>query len=93
MTAARVHTPASPAQVARRKAPTHADVARQINQQRRRYAHAVLQSLARSQQHQPLPHIERCLRAALNPLGVRLPATAIHRLALDIAAGRPVTLA
>ena len=72
--------------------PSPATIARQVNNQRSRYAGAVLRSLARSQQGQPTAHIQHLLRNSLTPLGVRLPSAKLHQLATDIAAGRPVTL-
>jgi hypothetical protein len=63
-----------------------------VNNQRSRYAGAVLRSLARSQQGRPTAHIQHLLRNSLTPLGVRLPSAKLHQLATDIAAGRPVTL-
>lgn len=68
-------------------------MASQIKQQRRIYARAVLRALARTQQGQPTVQVERVLRQALTPLGVRLPAATLHQLAADITAGRPVDLA
>ena len=67
-------------------------VARQIQQQRRGYTQAVLRALARSQQGQPTAQVQRTLRNCLTPLGVRLPTATLHKLAVDITAGRPVEL-
>ena len=67
-----------------------ASMSRQVKQQRRGYAQAVLGALARSQRGRPTPQIQRVLRDALSPLGVRLPPAALQDLAADIAAGRPV---
>ena len=64
----------------------------QVNHQRRRYAGAVLGSLARSQQGRPAAQIQQLLRNSLTPLGVRLSPAKLHQLATDIAAGRPVAL-
>ena len=69
-----------------------ASMSRQVQQQRRGYAQAVLRALARSQRGRPTPQIQRVLRDALSPLGVRLPPAALQELAADIAAGRPVEL-
>jgi hypothetical protein len=69
-----------------------ASMSRQVQQQRRGYAQAVLRALARSQRGRPIPQIQRVLRDALSPLGVRLPAAVLHDLAAGIAAGRPVEL-
>jgi hypothetical protein len=65
---------------------------RQVQQQRRGYAQAVLRALARSQRGRPTRQIQRVLRDALSPLGVRLPPAALQDLAAGIAAGRPVEL-
>ena len=46
-------------------------VAAQVKAQRRGYAQAVLASLARSLQGQPIPMVQRALKNALGPLGVR----------------------
>ena len=67
-------------------------VARQIKQQRRGYTQAVLRALARSQQGQPTAQVQRMLRNCLTPLGVRLSTTTLHKLAVDLTAGRPVEL-
>lgn len=66
--------------------------ARQIREQRRLYARAVLRSLARSHTGRPAAQIHQVLRTAFRPLGVRLSPAALQGLALDIAAGRPVEL-
>ena len=71
----------------------HRRVASQIEQQRRLYARAVLRALARTQQGRPTAQVQRVLREALAPIGVRLPAATLHQLAADITAGRPVDLA
>jgi hypothetical protein len=71
---------------------SRATIARQVHDQRSRYAGAVLRSLARSQQGRPTPQIRHLLRNSLTSLGVRLPSATLHQLATDIAAGRPVTL-
>ncbi len=62
--------------------------ARQIKEQRRRYANTVLQSLARSQQGRPAAQVQRVLRDALKPLGGRLTPGALHELAANICAGQ-----
>jgi hypothetical protein len=67
-------------------------VVRQVKQQRRGYAQAVLRALARSQQGRPTAQVQRMLRDCLTPLGVRLSAATLHELAVDITAGRPVEL-
>jgi hypothetical protein len=62
---------------------TRATIARQVNNQRSRYAGAVLRSLARSQQGRPTPQIQHLLRDSLTPLGVRLSSATLHQLATD----------
>ena len=74
------------------QAARNSGAARQIKEQRRRYANAVLQSLARSQQGRSAAQVQRILRGALKPLGVRLPPGALHELAASISAGQPVEL-
>jgi hypothetical protein len=69
-----------------------AAVARQVKQQRRGYARAVLRALARSQQGRPTAQVQRTLRDSLAPLGVRLSPTILRELAADITAGRSVEL-
>jgi|tagenome__1003787_1003787.scaffolds.fasta_scaffold20197233_1 hypothetical protein len=71
---------------------TRAAAARQVALQRRGYAAAVLRALARSQRGRTTAQIRRTLRDSLTPLGVRLSPAALHQLATDIAAGRPVEL-
>lgn len=71
----------------------HRSVAFKVRQQRRLYARAVLRSLARTPQRRPTAQVQRVLREALTPIGVRLPAATLHQLAADITAGRPVDLA
>jgi hypothetical protein len=60
--------------------------------QRRGYAAAVLRALARHQRGRTTAQIRRTLRDSLTPLGLRLSPAALHQLATDIAAGRPVEL-
>jgi hypothetical protein len=69
---------------------TRAATARQVALQRRGYAAAVLRALARHQRGRTT--IQRTLRDSLTPLGLRLSPAALHQLATDIAAGRPVEL-
>jgi len=76
----------------RQRTTTRASVTRQIKDQRRGYARAVLRTLARTQQDRPAAQVQRLLRDTLTPLGVRLPAATLHQLASDITAGRPVDL-
>ena len=64
----------------------------QIAQQRRGYAGAVLRALARTHRGRPAAGVQRVLKDALTPLGVRLSTAALHELAVDISAGRPVAL-
>lgn len=66
--------------------------ARQVREQRRAYARAVLRSLARSHTGRPAAQIQQVLRSAFRPLGVRVPPAALQELARNIAAGRPVEL-
>jgi hypothetical protein len=74
----------SPARVTTRAAAT-----RQVAAQRRGYAAAVLRALARHQRGRTTAQIQRTVRDSLTPLGLRLSPAALHRLATDIAAGRP----
>jgi hypothetical protein len=67
-------------------------VARQVKQQRRGYATAVLRTLARTHRGRPATQIHATLRSSLAPLGVRLTPARLRELAADIAAGRPVGL-
>lgn len=78
--------------VGRPRPPSRPNVARQVRNQRRGYAHRVLAALARTQQGRPSAQVQRVLGDSLTPLGIRLPAAALHRLAADITAGRPVEL-
>jgi hypothetical protein len=72
--------------------PARIGVARQVRQQRRGYATAVLRSLARAHRGRPVTQIQATLRSSLTPLGVRLTPARLRELAVDIAAGRPVEL-
>ena len=72
--------------------PARISVARQVRQQRRGYAAAVLRTLARTHQGRPATQIHATLRSSLAPLGVRLTPATLRELAADIAAGRPVEL-
>lgn len=47
-------------------------VAGQLKAQRRRYAHAVVQSLARSNRGRPAARVRKVPKNSLTPLGVRL---------------------
>lgn len=67
-------------------------VSRQIAQQRRGYAGAVLRALARAHRGRPTAVVQRALKDALRPLGVRLSTAELHELAADISAGKPVAL-
>ena len=84
--------PAGTATHRRQSGMRRASMSPQVKQQRRGYAQAVLRALARSQRGRPIPQIQRVLRDALSPLGVRLSPAALQELAADIAAGRPVEL-
>jgi hypothetical protein len=72
--------------------PARISVARQVRQQRRGYAAAVLRTLARTHRGRPATQIRATLRSSLAPLGVRLTPATLRELAADIAAGRPVEL-
>ncbi len=67
-------------------------IAAQVKEQRRNYARAVLRSLARAHHGRPVALVQRQLRSALAPLGVRLSPAALRELASGIAAGTPVEL-
>ena len=67
-------------------------VAAQVKAQRRGYAQAVLASLARSLHGQPAPVVQRALKNALGPLGVRPGPAGLQQLAAAITAGQPVRL-
>ena len=67
-------------------------VAARVKEQRRGYARAVVRSFVRSQRGQPVAQVQRALRGALTPLGVRLSPSALRELAASIAAGTPVEL-
>jgi hypothetical protein len=67
-----MRTPAGTATPRRQSGLPRARMSRQVNQQRRGYAQAVLGALARSQRGRPTPQIQRVLRDAL-PAG-RAPA-------------------
>jgi hypothetical protein len=67
-------------------------VARQIKEQRRGYARAVLRAVARSHQGRPAAGIQRAIKQALVPLGVRLSPAQLRELAAHIEAGRPAEL-
>ena len=75
-----------------RPKPARISVARQVKQQRRGYAAAVLRTLARTHRGRPAIQIHATLRSSLAPLGVRLTPARLRELAADIAAGRPVEL-
>lgn len=67
-------------------------VAAQVKEQRRGYARAVVRALARAQRGRPVAQVQRVLRSALTPLGVRLSPAALRELAAGITAGTPVEL-
>ena len=75
-----------------RPKPARISVARQVKQQRRGYATAVLRTLARTHRGRPATQIRATLRSSLAPLGVRLTPATLRELAADIAGGRPVEL-
>ncbi len=66
--------------------------ATQVRRQRRRYAGAVLASLARTHAGRPIPEVQNMLHQALKPCGVRLSPDAWRDLAANINARRPVSL-
>jgi hypothetical protein len=88
----RMRIPAGTATPRRQPGLPRASISRQVQQQRRGYAQAVLRALARSQRGRPTPQVQRVLRDALSPLGVRLSPAVLQELAAGIAAGRPVEL-
>ena len=61
-----------------RPKPARISVARQVKQQRRGYATAVLRTLARTHQGRPATQIHATLRSSPTPLGVRLTPTALR---------------
>jgi hypothetical protein len=67
-------------------------IAGQIKEQRRGYARAVLRAVARGYQGRPTTQVQRVLKDAFKPLGVRLSTATLHDLATRITAGEPVTL-
>ena len=83
---------AAPARVARTRTARSSSVAAQVKEQRRNYARAVVRSLARVLRGQPVAQVQRQLRSALTPLGVRLSPAALRELAVGIAAGTAVEL-
>ena len=84
--------PPGPARPGTGRVRTRAAAARQVALQRRGYAAAVLRALARNQRGRTTAQVQRMLRDSLTPLGLRLSPAALHQLATDIAAGRPVEL-
>jgi hypothetical protein len=88
----RMRIPAGTATPRRQSGLPRASMSRQVQQQRRGYAQAVLRALARSQRGRPIPQMQRVLRDALSQLGVRLSPAVLQDLAAGIAAGRPVEL-
>ena len=84
--------PPGPARPGPGRVRTRAAAARQVALQRRGYAAAVLRALARHSGGRTTAQIRRTLRDSLTPLGLRLSPAALHQLATDIAAGRPVEL-
>jgi hypothetical protein len=84
--------PPGPARPGPGRVRTPAAAAHQVARQRRGYAAAVVRALARHQRGRTTAQIRRTLRDSLTPLGLRLSPAALHQLATDIAAGRPVEL-
>jgi hypothetical protein len=76
----------------RRPVRSKAAIARQIREQRRGYASAVLAALARSMQGRPTAQIRRLIKDSLQPLGVHLSTSQWQDLAKAIADGQPVQL-
>ena len=85
-------TPARPRPTPSPSKPARINVARQVKQQRRGYACAVLRTLARTHRGRSGTQIYATLRGSLTPLGVRLSPATLRELAADIAASRPVEL-
>ena len=83
---------AAPTRAARTSTARSGSVAAQVKEQRRNYARAVVRSLARVLQGQPVAQVQRQLRSALTPLGVRLSPVVLRELAVGIAAGTAVEL-
>lgn len=83
-------TPAT--SVPTRQPRSKAAVARQVKEQRRGYARAVLAALARSLRGRPTPQVRRVLRDSLRPLGVRLSPVDLRAIAKNISTGQPVQL-
>jgi hypothetical protein len=52
----------------------------------------VLRGLARTHRNQPPVQVQRVVRNALTPLGIRLSPAVVTELAANISAGRPVEL-
>lgn len=67
-------------------------VAQQVANQRRAYAATVLRGLARTQQGRPVTKVQKLVKDALTPLGIRLAPAGWAQLAGDLVAGRPATL-
>jgi hypothetical protein len=84
--------PVSDLEQARRRRPTAINAARAIKEQRRGYARAVLQGVARTHRGLPAAQVRKILTQTLGPLGVRLSPAALRELAGHIEAGRPVEL-
>jgi hypothetical protein len=68
------------------------NASRQVREQRKGYARAVLQGLARTYRGRPATQVQKVLSQAMGPLGVRLSPAALRELAGHIEAGRPVEL-
>jgi len=67
-------------------------MARQVKEQRRGYARAVLAALARSLNGRPAAQVRRVLQDSLRPLGVRLSPAELQAIAKNISTGQPVQL-
>jgi hypothetical protein len=63
-----------------------------VRDQRKGYASAVLQGVARTYRGRPAAQVQKILTQAMGPLGVRLAPAMLRELAGHIEAGRPVAL-
>ncbi|QNK82852.1 hypothetical protein [Nakamurella sp. PAMC28650] len=78
--------------IPRRPQQSKTAMARQVKEQRRGYARAVLAALARSLSGRPAAQVRRVLQDSLRPLGVRLSPTELQAIAKNISTGQPVQL-
>ena len=85
--------PPGPARPSRGRVTTRAAAARQVALQRRGYAAAVLRALARNQRGRTTAQIQHTFAGFAHPAGAApLSPAALHQLATDIVAGRPIEL-